>query len=230
MDATGSASIIEDYLTHIGNKTFPCIAAKTALAKEQIHCMVAEHLACPIDDSVIVQFLYDFVDEYRRSRNLYNSAVVLFKGPEECDEEMFDNLLWQRLQAISNLDAVNYKYDSRVDADPESPKFSFSLKEEAVYIIGLHPMSSRKSRQFRHPALVFNPHGQFEKLRQTNKYNRMRQVVRSRDLNFSGSVNPMLADFGEESEVFQYSGRNYNKNWKCPLILNHADIKSNLSS
>ena len=140
----GSEAIIEDYLGHIGNKAFPCIAAKTALAKEQIRCMVAEHLACPKDDGAIVQFLYDFVDDYRRSENFYNSAVVLFKGPEECDEEMFDKLLWQRLQAISDLDAVNYKYDPRVDGDPASSKFSFSLKEEAVYIIGLHPLSSRK--------------------------------------------------------------------------------------
>lgn len=225
----GSESIIEDYLAHIGNKAFPCIAAKTAQAKGQIQCMVAEHLACPKDDSGILQFLYDFVDEYRRSENLYNSAVVLFKGPEECDEEMFDKLLWQRLQAISDLDAVHYQYDSRVDGDPSSPKFSFSLKEEAVYVIGLHPLSSRKARQFRYPALVFNPHGQFEKLRETNKYDRMRQVVRNRDVNFSGSVNPMLADFGESSEVFQYSGRHYDKDWKCPFISHHADIKNNPS-
>ena len=226
----GSKVMIGDYLAHIGNSTFPCIAAKTALAKKQIRCMVAEHLACPKDDGAIVQFLYDFVDDYRKSENFYNSAVILFEGPKTCDEEMFDKLLWLRLQAISNIDAVNYKYDSRVDADPASSKFSFSLKEEAVYVIGLHPLSSRKARQFRYPAIVFNPHGQFEKLRATNKYDRMKQVVRKRDLNFSGSVNPMLADFGQQSEVLQYSGRHYGKNWRCPFISHHEDIKNNSSS
>ena len=176
---------------------------------------------------MILKFLYDFVDDYRQSESLYNSAVVLFKGPETSNEEMFDALLWQRLQAISNLDAARYQYDPRVEQDPKSPKFSFSIKEEAVYIIGLHPSSSRKARQFRYPAMVFNPHAQFEKLRETSKYEPIRQVVRKRDINFSGSVNPMLADFGEASEAFQYTGRRYDKTWQCPFISHHGDSERN---
>ena len=46
------------------------------------------------------------------------------------------------------LDAENYNYDDRVEADPSSAKFSFSIKEEAFYIIGLHAASSRQARQF----------------------------------------------------------------------------------
>jgi FPC/CPF motif-containing protein YcgG len=139
------------------------------------------------------------------------------------NEEMFDGLLWQRLQALQMLDAQHYNYDKRVDADPSSAKFSFSIKEEAFYIVGLHPASSRLARQFSYPTLVFNPHNQFEHLKETTKYDMMKNAVRKRDVALSGSVNPMLQDFGETSEVFQYSGRKYDESWQCPLKIMHTN-------
>jgi FPC/CPF motif-containing protein YcgG len=179
-------------------------------------------MACPADDMNILQFLYIFVDHYRSSNELYQSATIIFEKPQDAAEEEFDNLLWQRLQALSDLDARQYAYDKRVSADPSSTHFSFSLKGEAFFIIGLHAKNSRPSRQFTYPALVFNPHQQFEILREGNHYEPMKHVVRKRDHEYSGSVNPMLADFGTSSEVYQYSGIRYDEKWKCPLQINHA--------
>lgn len=213
---------INAYLSFLETKDFPCIAAKAAHEKQLIQCMVANNMACPKDDTAILQFLYDFIDAYRSSNEIYNSAAIIFTGPVINNEEMFDTLLWQRLQALEILDAENYTYDNRVEADPVSAKFSFSIKEEAFYVIGLHPASSRHARRFIHPTLVFNPHAQFEQLRASSKYEAMKNTVRKRDIAFSGSVNPMLQDFGESSEVFQYSGRNYDDKWKCPLKITHA--------
>ena len=213
--------IIEEYLDFIRDKDFPCIAAKAALAENQIKMFVADHLACPKDDVEILKFLYRFVDEYRNGGQSYHSAVIIFKEPEKCTEEMFSDMLWKRLQSISDLDAVHYCWDRRVEKDVASPAFSFSIKEEAFYVIGLHANSSRKSRQFKYTSLVFNPHDQFEKLRASNKYTAMKEAVRKRDIKLSGSVNPMLADFGESSEVFQYSGLRYESNWKCPFAAKH---------
>ena len=219
--------ITEEYLAYLKAKQFPCIGAKATLARQQIKCMVADHMACSKDDTIILKFLYAFVDDYRKSTEFYHSAAVIFKAPEFTDEKMFDELLWQRLQALTDLDAENYGYDNRVDADPSSAKFSFSLQEEAFYIIGLHAESSRLARQFRYPTLVFNPHIQFEQLRKTNRYEVMKNVVRKRDIVFSGSVNPMLEDFGKSSEVYQYSGRQYDDTWQCPLKINHAATENN---
>jgi FPC/CPF motif-containing protein YcgG len=213
---------IDDYLSFLETKDFPCIAAKAAHEKQLVKCMIAGNMACPKDDDAILVFLYDFVDAFRKSNEIYNSAAVIFTGPAINDEEKFDSLLWQRLQALEILDAENYAYDNRVAADPASAKFSFSIKEEAFYVIGLHIASSRQARRFIHPTLVFNPHAQFEQLRASSKYEAMKNTVRKRDIAFSGSVNPMLQDFGESSEVFQYSGRNYDDNWKCPLKITHA--------
>ncbi len=214
--------IIAQYLDHLKEKAFPCVAARAALSLDQVACMVAGHMACPKDDASIVQFLYEFIAQYRASGTHYHSAAIIFRGPEIPDEHMFDTLLWQRLQALSDLDAQQHAYDARVSADPASASFSFSIGQEGFYIIGLHPQSSRKARQFPYPVLVFNPHAQFEELRANAHYNRMKKTVRKRDVAYSGSVNPMLDDFGDASEAFQYSGRQYDAGWECPLKINHA--------
>lgn len=223
-------NIISEYLSFLDNKNFPCIAAKAALARQQVKCFVADNMACPKNDAEILQFLYDFVDAYRNAKDFYNTATIIFTGPEMYNEEMFDALLWQRLQGLEKLDAQKYYYDNRVESDPSSAKFSFSVKNEAFYIIGLHPKSSRQARQFKYPALVFNPHDQFEQLKLTAKYDTMKTAVRKRDVLLSGSVNPMLQDFGESSEVYQYSGRKYNADWKCPLKITHAEPEHNSST
>ncbi len=62
------------------------------------------------------------------------------------------------------------------------------------------------------------------------KYDMMKNAVRKRDVAYSGSVNPMLKDFGKASEVFQYSGRKYDENWQCPLKIHHAQIEDNTST
>lgn len=230
MTDSGTIEIIEAYKAYIGNKEFPCIGAKAALASQHIKCLVADHMACAKDDQSILNFLYHFVDAYRNASSDFHSAAVIFKKPVILSEDAFDEFLWQRLQSLAILDSANYQYDPRVDADPASAKFSFSIKEEAFFIIGLHPGSSRVSRQFQFPAIVFNPHAEFEKLRAAHRYELMKEVVRKRDTIYSGSVNPMLKDFGEASEVHQYSGKNYKADWQCPLIITHATAKDNPSA
>ena len=229
-EANDKDIFITEYLSFLESKEFPCIAAKAACNKKQVKCMVADNMACPKDDKAIFNFLCGFADAYKKSTEFYHSAAIIFTGPKMMNEEIFDRLLWQRLQALEIFDAENYKYDCRVNADPLSSKFSFSIKEEALYVIGLHAASSRQARRFIHPTLVFNPHVQFEQLRSSSKYEAMKNTVRKRDIALSGSVNPMLQDFGEASETFQYSGRKYDDTWKCPLKINHATTKHNPSA
>lgn len=213
--------LVEAYKTFLNDKVFPCVAAKAALNKDQVHCFVADHMACPKDDSAILQFLYEFVTTYRQSNTSFHSAAILFKEPKILSEETFETLLWQRLQALADMDALKYPYDNRVNMEPSSPEFSFSLKGEGFFVIGLHPASSRPARQFTNPALVFNLHAEFEKLRTTQSYEKLKHIVRRKDVVYSGSVNPMLTDFGSASEVYQYSGKQYAADWQCPLKVKH---------
>lgn len=209
--------IINEYFDFLNEREFPCVAAKAALTRDHIRGFVASHMACPANDTAVLHFMYDFVDRYRSSCESYHSAAVIFRAPENTNEESFDALLWERLKALSILDKANYTHDNRVDANPEAPNYSYSLKSEAFFVVGLHPGSERRSRRFKYPTLIFNPHAEFEKLRKLNRYEKLKRVVRKRDVIFSGSVNPILDDFGNSSEVSQYSGKRHGNEWKCPL-------------
>ena len=216
-DTKSDESIEQQYREYLDDKRFPCIGAKAALSRNHIKSIVLPHMACPSHDMEILQFIYNYVDQYRASTDLYHSAAVIFKGPLNVTENNFDELLWERLHSLSALDKKNFQHDSRVDSDPASARYSFSLKGEAFFIVGLHAASSRRARQFKYPALIFNPHAEFEKLRAANRFIKMREVVRKRDVAYSGSINPMLNDFNQTSEVYQYSGRQYPTDWICPL-------------
>ncbi len=214
--------MVKEYLDFLSRKDFACVAAREAVSRQQVKCFVAGHMGCPHDDSAILDFLYDFIQTYRNQKNRYHSAAILFAPTVVRDENMFDTLMWQRLQALSDADATKYPYDSRVAAQPESEDFSFSLMEEALFIIGLHPLSSRPSRRFKYATLVFNPHEQFQQMKESTQYDKMKNIVRKRDMAYSGSINPMLDDFGNSSEVYQYSGKQYSNEWECPLKISHA--------
>ena len=166
--------LIHSYLSFISEPRFACVAAKAAHAHKQIKCFAATDMRSNANDTQILQFIYDFIDEYRSVRSLYHSATVIFELPQIETEEQFDELLWQRLQSLSDLDAKIHNYDKRVSANPASPNFSYSLKEEAFFIVGLHPGSDRRSRRFTYPTLVFNPHAEFEKLRAQGRYEKMK--------------------------------------------------------
>ena len=211
-------TVKNEYQQFLNSKTFPCVAAKDAMAKDRIKIFMAENIACPKDDKAILDFLYSFTRFYRNSGKGFYSAAVIFKQKEIYSEEQFDACMWERLQSISNMDALQYSNDKRVAAKPADVNFSFSLMEEAYFIVGLHPNSSRPARTFAYPTLVFNPHAQFEEMKKDARYEKMKTIVRKRDVIFSGSVNPMLTDFGEASEVYQYSGRSYDNEWRCPFI------------
>ncbi|GGB74776.1 hypothetical protein GCM10007424_13420 [Flavobacterium suaedae] len=213
--------IINQFTSFIESKTFPCVAAKAAFTKKQLKVIVAEHMACPKDDRSILEAIYNFIKDYRQSEKLFHSIAVIFPYTEIENEIMYDQLFWKRLQALADLDAEKFEYDYRVDSEPDSENFSFSLGNEAFFVIGLHPKSSRKARQFKYPAIVFNPHAQFEQLRENKQYVKMKNIVRKKDIAYSGDINPMLEDFGESSEVYQYTGRQYSESWKCPFHSNH---------
>jgi FPC/CPF motif-containing protein YcgG len=197
---------------------FPCVGAKSALSHDEIRIVVARDIRSGWDDLRIYPALLDFVSRYQRDPGLFRSFTVLFEAPKTLSEAEFEDHLWARLQSLSDKDAwLGLPYDERVKADPEDKSFSLSFGGEAFFVVGLHPNSSRKARRFETPALVFNLHDQFEQLRADGKYEKLRQRIVDRDLRYSGSINPMLATYGEGSEARQYSGRAVEEEWVCPL-------------
>jgi FPC/CPF motif-containing protein YcgG len=143
--------------------------------------------------------------------------VAVFPDRVPANEIEFERRLWQQLQRLHELDELAESWDPTVSDDPEHAEFAFSFASRALFVVGLHPASSRLARRFRWPALVFNPRAQFERLRVEGTFERLRTVVRERDLDLQGTLNPNLADFGEQSEARQYSGRATEAEWRCPF-------------
>ncbi|MDB5235831.1 MAG: hypothetical protein JWR44_2824, partial [Hymenobacter sp.] len=64
-------------------------------------------------------------------------------------------------------------------------------------------------------------------IRANGRYDGLRDTIRTRDVAYSGSINPMLQNFGTASEVYQYTGKVYDDAWKCPFISPHASDPAN---
>ena len=201
----------------VGCQDFPCVGAKSALARGQLHFLVARDVASAWDDLRIYSALFNFAQTYRAQPALFQSLVVLFRGPGDLDEERYESCLWQRLQSLTDKDDWHGQtHDPRVSANPTDHNFSISFASEAFFVVGLHPHASRPARRFSSPAIVFNPHGQFETLRDQGLYGGLKEKIGRRDEALAGSRNPMLQGFGEGSEAPQYSGRIVEESWACP--------------
>ncbi len=201
----------------IRDETFPCVGAKSALSRDQITVVEAGNIGDASTDQAILTALYHFIGRYRAERSLFSSFAVVFEGPADMDEAQFERVLWQRLAALQRIDALCYDWSPEVSRDPTSPHFGFSLGGMAFFVVGLHPNASRTARRFAHPAIVFNPHEQFEMLRADGRYERMKDAIRERDGALDGFPNPMLAEHGTKSEAPQYSGRQVGPDWRCPF-------------
>ena len=47
--------------------------------------------------------------------------------------------------------------------------------------------------------------------------------IRERDLHLQGTVNPMVADHGQDSEARQYSGRQVGPGWAAPFPIDEKE-------
>ena len=81
--------IHQTFTQFLSNREFPCVAAKDALAKGNLKMFVAGHFACPSDDAAILQFIYEFVHEYRKAPNGFHSAAIIFASGGELTELQF---------------------------------------------------------------------------------------------------------------------------------------------
>lgn len=211
----------ERFLEFLADDNFPCVGAKAASARGSIVTHAFAALGNRDNDQPLAESLAQFVAMIEGMANddaSVHSCVAIFRGPFDMDELEFEYALWSQLWRLHRLDilAGNAPADD-VSSDTESPRFSLSLWGHPFFVIGLHPHASRLARRFSHPALVFNSHRQFEKLRDDGRFEKMQAATRARDIALQGSLNPNLADFGEASEARQYSGREVENDWRCPF-------------
>ncbi|WP_062344263.1 guanitoxin biosynthesis heme-dependent pre-guanitoxin N-hydroxylase GntA [Novosphingobium sp. CCH12-A3] len=216
--ATDPEKLERGILATIADPTFPCVGAKSAMARGTLKVVPCISLNSNWDDLRIHAELMQWAADYRCDPEGLRSLAVAFEGPLDLTEAAFEKAMWERIQSCADKDHwLGQPFDHRVSADPDDPHFSLSFGGEAFFVVGLHPNASRPARRFPTPTLVFNLHDQFERLREEGKYERMRERIIERDSALAGEPNPMLARHGETSEARQYSGRQVGPNWTCPF-------------
>ena len=194
---------------------FPCIMAQKVARKRRIVTHQTEDLSLNSVPEILRQ-MNGFISCFRSEPSKLASFILICKDPRCTTFEDFESMFWPFLRDMNSLDKKQFDHDPRVKSDPADPKFSFSIGGEAFFIIALHPLSPRRARRFPYPAIVFNAHVQFENLRKKGIFTKIRNVIRRRDRQIQ-SENPMLKDFGNKSEIFQYLGRVYSDSDPLPL-------------
>jgi FPC/CPF motif-containing protein YcgG len=212
------ARVVHDsFRAHILDADFPCVGGKAAINHDTYRFGLYAEMNSPAATAGLAYDLWEYARERPKFETDFATFVASFKGPVACDELEWEKHLWSQLVSLHDLDRLHHLWDSTVSSDPADPGFSFSFAGTAFFVVGLHPASSRRARRFGWPTLVFNAHVQFERLREQNQFERLRETVRARDYKLQGSLNPNLSDFGELSEARQYSGRAVEEGWRCPF-------------
>jgi hypothetical protein len=225
----------EAFRNFVLDPQFPCLGAKAAFNSGSQTICVFDELGTTDTAEELAPALADFTamvgrdsgepnegttlhpDGSTASRSTdYSSFIAIFERPHETSELEFEHLFWKQMRLLHALDDFS-PWAENVASDPADPHFSFSFGGQALYVIGMHANSSRMARRFPWPAMIFNPHEQFERLRADGKWKHMQGTIRERDRQLQGSINPMLSDFGEQSEARQYSGRVVEPTWRAPF-------------
>lgn len=206
-----------EVLNFIQSPSFPCIMAKAVAQKGHLEVHETTFLSSPESIKKIQNKLYQFIDIFRQNPERLSSFILVVH--DECLDQFsqFEKKFFHFLKQLHHEDKILYPHDPLVSSNVNDNKFSYSIKSEAFFLVALHPHSPRWSRRFKYPAIVFNPHIQFEKMRKKKIFDKIKNIIRAKDKILQGTINPMLNDFGERSEVFQYIGRAYHPQDKVPL-------------
>ena len=210
-----TAYVHDAFRSLVLNAQYSCLGGRAAIRQNNYRFGLYERLASRTSALGLARDLQRFAGDAPLAAKPLTAFVASFTGPNPHDEAEFEALLWQTLQQLSDLDQEDWAPDR--SPDPDDTRFSFSFSRTAFFIVGLHAGSSRVARRFAWPTIVFNPHEQFDQLRRDGRYERFQRLIRGADVALQGSINPMLANFGERSEARQYSGRAVDDEWRCPF-------------
>ena len=218
--------IEREFASFVGSASFSCLVGKGVVHQDRHIVRAYPPLGTRAATRALAKDLATFGERAPEAVGL-RAFVAVFPDRAPRTELAFEARLWAQLQRLSDADHLDADWDPSVSDDGDDPMFSFSFGGHAYFVVGMHAHSSRVSRSFRWPALVFNPHAQFGRLRGEGRFARIQTAIREREIAVQGSLNPNLADFGERSEARQYSGREVEEDWHCPFHRAHTSALEN---
>jgi len=216
-EPSGHAKMAHNALrAFVSGDGFSCVGAKGALTSGGYRFGFYDGFPAKAATEGLARDLAAFVAELPFMKERYKTFIAVFND-RSLDETGFEVRLWEQLQALHEVDRRYFDWSANASSDPADRRFAFSAAGHPFFIVGMHQRASRISRRFALPALVFNSREQFDALKQTGHFQRIAKLVREREMELQGSLNPNLAEYGELSEARQYSGRAVEETWKCPF-------------
>jgi FPC/CPF motif-containing protein YcgG len=206
----------------IQSKPFSCLGARAALKKDAI---IHGHYPS-LGDEASARAHYRDLRAYARglrptlSDKSFRTFVATFDEPGGVvDELKYEELLWQHLQFMHDIDSQTFGLDQGASSDPAEPNFGFHAAGHSFFLVGMHPGASRDSRRFVTPAIAFNSLMQFMLLE--DKFFTMQDAIRKREATNNGSVNPSFTEYEYAMPSRHFSGRFTEEDWKCPYVSKH---------
>lgn len=198
---------------------YPCVFAKSVLNKGSYMISFYENIASREDTLALCEDIFDFLQfQTEIACRDFSTFVAVFVKSVIVEELEFEEKLWRQLDMMRSIDGRNCDWDPAYSSDPTNEDFSFSFGGRGYFVVGGHPRSSRISRRFMYPTIIFNAQFQFEKLKDIGVMDRFREIIRNRDIDMQGNINPGLASIGKTiSEARLYSGRLVELDWTCPF-------------
>lgn len=195
----------------------PCIMAQAIMKRSKATINNYGDFRDVDQAALVLLDLAEFINRYDFSGLDLSTFIAVFDDADDLSEEEFEKALWNLLQHISDLDDTPWA--STISSDPSDLSFAFCIRGHAFYIRGMHANSSRKSRRTTAPTIIFSPKTQFEQVKELGMYRNIKELIRSREMEYQGSINPMLSLFEATSEAREYSGRSVDDDWVCPFKL-----------
>jgi uncharacterized protein len=215
----GGSDINDEIRSFVLRENYPCVAAIQSVVRNDYLVGTYGQFGTGVQWHKLRVDLLNFLELQNATQSRYMSFWAVFPASNQTlDTELdFENKFWQELSLLSSEEERAVDWGDKNPSDPNDPSFCFSLNGTKLFVVGLHPESSRFARRFSRPAMVFNTFSQFEVFEEEGAYAAMVKIIRHRDLRFQGSINPMVLAHGDAWESIQYSGRQNPESWKCPF-------------
>ena len=218
-DLPNTKDINHEIRSLILQKHYPCVAAIQSVVRNDYVIGTYGQFGSGTHWHKLRADLLNFLELQRATQSRYMSFWAVFTPHNQSpDNEIdFEEKFWRELSLLSSEEERAVDWGKIHSSDPNDPSFCLSLNGERLFVVGLHPESSRFARRFSRPAMVFNALSQFEAFEKEGTYAAMVKTIRHKDLKFQGSINPMVLAHGDVWESIQYSGREHPESWKCPF-------------
>lgn len=209
----------QEIRSFILQKNYPCVAALQSVIRSDYVIGTYGRIGSGTYWHKLRADLINFLAVQKSTQARYLSFWAIFNDSSHTPstETDFEDKFWRELSHLSSEEERAVDWGTGHSPDPNDPSFCLSLHGERLFVVGLHPNSSRLARRFSRPAMVFNAFSQFEAFEQEGTYASLVRTIRRNDLKFQGSINPMVLAHGDRWESIQFSGRANPDTWKCPF-------------